>query len=57
MEREYYSCYHIIAFAEAKKLTSISKKFKDVPIGQKPKRGRKPKAKPALVRQLTLLGT
>ncbi len=48
---KHYSCYHIIAIAVAKKLTSIPDKFKNVPIGQKPKRGRKPKAKPALVRQ------
>jgi hypothetical protein len=46
-----YTCYHIVALAVIKKLATIPPRFKNVPIGQKPKRGRPSKAKPALERQ------
>ena len=39
-----YFCYHIIAVAEYEKLVEIPTVSKNVPISQKPKRGRKAKA-------------
>ena len=43
-----YFCFHIIAIASNEKLTTISDIHKNVPIGQKAKRGKKPKAKKPL---------
>ncbi len=40
-----YSCYHLIAVAAHEKLVEIPIEYKNVPLGAKPKRGRKAKAK------------
>ena len=40
-----YHCYHIFVVAVNEKLISIPMQFKNCKIGQKPKLGRKPKAK------------
>ena len=45
-----YSCYHLIAVAAHEKLVEIPIEYKNVPLGAKPKRGRKAKAKSALNR-------
>ena len=44
------NCYHLIAVATNEKNIDIPIEFKDVKIEAKPKRGRKPKAKNALIR-------
>ena len=46
-----YFCFHLIALAVNEKLTDIPLDYKNVPIEAKPKRGRKPKAKSALIRE------
>ena len=46
-----YFCYHLIAIAVNEKVLNIPNEYKNVPIEAKPKRGRKPKAKKALVRE------
>ena len=48
---KHYFCHHVITVAANEKLVTIADKHKNVPIGQKPKRGRKKKAKSALVHQ------
>ncbi len=48
---KHYICYHILALAVNKGHITIPLKFKNVPIGQKPTRDRKPKATKALERQ------
>jgi hypothetical protein len=45
-----YTCYHITALAVNKSLVRIPPQYKNLPIEQKAKRGRRPKAPPALVR-------
>ena len=46
-----YFCFHVIALAVNEKLTEIPMDYKNIPIQSKPKRGRKPKAISALIRQ------
>jgi hypothetical protein len=46
---KHYSCYHIIAIAANEGLIEIPTKYKNVSISAKPKRGRKAKAKSALL--------
>jgi hypothetical protein len=46
-----YICYHVIAVATHQELTDIPIRFKNVPLTQKKKPGRPPKAKKALVKQ------
>jgi hypothetical protein len=48
-----YLCVHVVAIAVNKNLVQIPMTFKNLPFGVKPKRGRKAKALPALVHQLT----
>ncbi len=46
-----YFCYHIVGVSVHLKLANIPARLSKIPIGNKPKRGRKPKAQPALIRQ------
>ncbi len=48
---KHYFCCHIVAVASNQQVATIPDKHKHVEIGQKKKRGRKPKAPKALVRQ------
>jgi hypothetical protein len=48
---KHYMCKHVMGLAIRLKLTSPPLEAKNVPIGQKRKRGRPTKSKPALIIQ------